>query len=211
MEKDIIICIGREYGSMGHEIGRRLAEKLDIPFYDKKLIERTSKESGISEELFKAVEEQQTTSFLYSIAMSAYSYASRISSAGTVSMSDRLFLVQNDVLKKIAAEGSCVIVGRCAGYVLNEDFNCLRAFFHANMEDKIDYVIKIGAAPDAKKAKEVVARIDKKRANYFNYYTSEKWGSKESNDIILNSSEIGIDGCVEILEKMVQLKIANMK
>lgn len=205
MDKKIIINIGREYGSNGREIGKKLADAFNIPFYDKELLERASKESGISKEIFQVVEEQQTNSFLYSIAMGAYSYANRVSAAGTVSLSDRLFMIQNDLIKKIAKEGSCVIVGRCADYILKDDYNCVNLFIYANEEDKIKTVAEREQV-DEKKAKDLINKIDKKRASYYNYYTNQKWGKRGNYDILINRSVLGIDGSVEIIKKFIELK-----
>lgn len=205
MDKKIIVNIGREYGSNGHRIGKKLAEKLDVPFYDKELLERASKESGISKEIFQVVEEQQTNSFLYSIAMGAYSYANRVSAAGTVSLSDRLFMIQNDLIKKIAKEGPCVIVGRCSDYILKDDYECVNVFIYADKEDKIKTVMEREQV-DEKKAKDLINKIDKKRSSYYNYYTNQKWGKNANYDLLVNSSVLGVDGSVELIEKFIELK-----
>lgn len=205
MDKKFIITIGREYGSGGHEIGERLAEDYNIPFYDKELIARAAKESGISEELFQVVEEQQTTSFLYSLAMGAYSYASRVSAAGTVSMSDRLFLIQTDLIKKIADEGSCVIVGRCADYILREREDVVSVFIYSDLENRIDKICLRENISD-KKARDLVNKMDKKRSSYYNYYTNKKWGRNENIHMSIDSSVLGIDGTVELIKKFIEIK-----
>ena len=205
MDKKIIVTIGREYGSQGHVIGEKIVQKYNISFYDKELLERAAKESGISKEIFQVVEDQRTGSFLYSIAMGAYSYANRVTAAGTVSLSDRLYMVQNDIIKKIAKEGSCVMVGRCSNYILKDEYDCADIFIYADMEDKIKYVMH-SSGLDEKKAKDVINKIDKKRASYYNYYTNRKWGVRDSYDLMLNSSSLGVDGCVDIISKFIDLK-----
>ena len=205
MDKKIIVNIGRECGSGGHEIGKRLAEKLGIAFYDKESIERAAKESGISQDLFRAVDKQQTNSFLYSLAMGAYSYGERFSAAGTVSMSDRLYLVQNDIIKKYAAQGSCVIVGRCSNYILRKE-RCVSVFIYADLEKRIETVSeRENLSYD--KAKDYIAKVDKKRSSYYNYYVSEKWGTRKYNDMLIDSSQIGIDGCVGVIEQLINAKL----
>ena len=152
MRENLIITIAREYGSNGRVIGRRLAEELGIPFYDKELILRCVKDSGIAEELFKEVENQNVNSFLFSLATGTLFNGKILSAAGTVSMTDRMFLVINDTTKKIASEGSCVIVGRCSNYILKDDFPCLNVFIHADIEKRIDQICA-SEGVDEKKAR----------------------------------------------------------
>jgi len=204
MDKKVIVNIGREFGSNGHRIGKKLAEDMNVPFYDSEIISRASKESGIKEELFKVVDEQQTNSFLYSLAMGAYSYASRISAAGTVSMADRLFLIQTDVIKKIAQEGSCVIVGRCANFILKDDPASINIFISSDIDERVKNVAERENIDD-KKALDMINKIDKKRANYYNYYTNEKWGSRNTNHMIINSSILGIDGTVKLIQDFIKI------
>lgn len=206
MDERIIVNISREYGSKGHIIGEKIAKKYDIAFYDKELLERAAKESGISKEIFQIVEGQKTNSFLYSIAMGTYSNGSRISAAGTVSLSDRLFMVQNDLIKKIAMEGSCVIVGRCSNYILKNEYNCVDVFVYADMQDKINYVMDTTSDADEKKAKTIIAKMDKSRTSYYNYYTNKKWGARDSYDIMINSSVLGVEKSVDIICEFIDLK-----
>lgn len=203
MDKKIIINISRECGSKGHSIGKKLSEVLGIKFYDRLAIEHELKKGGISEELFRAVHKQQTNSFLYSIAMSVYSYGEKISAAGTVSMSDRLYLAQNDVIKKFAEE-SCVIVGRCSNFILRKE-KCVNIFIYADIEKRIEHIMNIENLKEDK-AKDYILKVDKKRASYYNYYTSEKWGTKAYNDMLIDSTFIGIDGCVSIIKQLVDEK-----
>lgn len=205
MKQGIIINIGREYGSGGHNIGEKLSKELDIPFYDRELIIRASKESGITEELFKVIDEQKTQSFLYSLATGAFNLAGRISAAGTVSMADRLFLVQSEIINKVASEGSCVIVGRCADYILREKYNCVNIFIHASIDYRIERISKEYNLSEFK-AKDTITKIDKNRANYYNYYTNEKWSNVQNYHLSIDSSTLGEDGAVELIKEYIKLK-----
>ena len=203
MDNKIIINISRECGSRGHSIGKKIAEKFGISFYDRLSIENEAKKSGVNQELFRAVDKQQTNSFLYSLAMSVYSYGDKISAAGTVSMSDRLYLVQSDIIKKFA-KNSCVIVGRCSNYILRKE-KCVNIFVYADLEKRIDYIMEANGLKEDK-AKDYITKVDKKRASYYNYYSSEKWGSKAYNDMLIDSTYLGIDGCTNVIEQLIKEK-----
>lgn len=205
MEKKLVITIGREFGSGGKEIGEKLAKKLGIPFYDKELISLAAKESGMSREIFEAVDEQATNSLLYSMVVGAYSLGSRVSTISEMSLNDKLFLIQSNIIKKLALTEPCVIVGRCADYVLKEKANCLNTFIYGNMPQKIARIERLYNLP-AKKAEDIIIKNDKKRKSYYNYYTGLKWGRIENYDICLNSSKLGIDGCVELLLSLAQMQ-----
>lgn len=207
--RNLIITIGREYGSMGCDIGKDLAKRLDIPYYDKELIERAAKETGIHKEIFEMHDEQKNQSLLFSIAMGGFGTSPSVSTAGSVSIVDRVFLAQIETIKKIAKEGSCVIIGRCANYILKSDFNCLNVFITANMEDKIKYGVENEGLSE-KKAKDVAIKTDKRRAAYYNYYTNEKWADRSGYDIMLNRSSIGLELCADIIEEIYKKKIKEI-
>lgn len=204
---NVVITIGREYGSYGCDIGKELAKRLNIPYFDKELIERAAKETGIHKEIFELHDEQKNQSLLFSIAMGSFGANASISSAGTVSMVDRVFLAQIETIKKIAKEGSCVIIGRCANYILKNEFDCLNVFITANIEDKIKYGVENDGLTE-KKAKDVAIKTDKRRAAYYNYYTNEKWSDKSGYDMILNSSVLGTELCADIIENVYK-KLSN--
>ncbi len=199
-----IITISRQYGSGGRFIGRKLAEALDIPFYDKEIILRAAEESGISREVLEQLEEKPTNSLLYSLSLNAGLFR-----GGTVApelpLSDRVFLVQSDAIRKMADQGPCVIVGRCSEYVLRGRKDCVNVFLYSDMEDRIRRATTYyGLSPE--KAKEKLQKMDKKRAAYHNFYTSMKWGQAEHYDICINTATLGIDGTVELIENFVKLK-----
>ena len=200
-----IITIGREYGSAGRQIGYKVAEDLGIKLYDREMLERAAKESGICEELFETHDEKPTNSFLYSLVMDTYSMGYAGNTYTEMPINHKVFLAQFDAIKKIADEGPCVLVGRCADYALESYPNVVSIFIRADMEDRIRRVATRLDLTDAK-AKDLINKTDKKRASYYNYYTNKKWGDAESYDICINSSKFGVDGCVKAIKDFLELE-----
>lgn len=198
-----IITISRQYGSNGREIGKRVAELLHIPFYDKELIELASKESGIQQEHFEEADEKVTGSLLYSLSMGMNPFSNRTQGFTDISLSDRMFLVQSDIIRKVAQEGSCVIVGRCADYILRNKQPCLNVFIHANIEQKIATVSKRREV-DEETARNMIIKINKKRRNYYSFYADDNWGKIEAYHLSLDSGVLGADLCADIIVKAVR-------
>ena len=195
-----VITIGRQYGSGCREIGQKVAEYYGIPFYDNELITRAAKESGFAEENFAKAEDRATNSLLYSLAMGINVYGNQDFGFNGLSLDDRIFLAQSDVIRKVADEGPCVIVGRCADYVLKERDNIVNLFVKASMKFRIDRVIsEYGEAPD--KAADIILKNDKRRANYYNYHVGEKWTNLNNYDMVIRSDFVGIDQTVECICK----------
>lgn len=201
-----VITISRQYGSGGREIGKKLAASLGIPFYDNELIARAVKESGFAAAAFENAEKKATNSLLYSIAMGLNAYGSQEIGFTHLSLDDRIYLAQSDVIRKIAQEGPCVIVGRCADYVLKDMPNVVNVFIWADMEFRKKRSIELDHLP-VDKAEEEIRRIDKRRANYYNYHANEKWGKAENYHISLRSDYIGIDNCMESIKYYIEHKI----
>lgn len=206
MSNNTIITIGRQYGSGGKAIGEQLAKELGIPFYDKELIALAAEKSGMSADLLKEVDERASNSLLYSLSTGMVNLHT---GSGTffynLPMNDRLFIVQADLIKQFAKEGPRVIVGRCADYILRENPDLVRVFIHAELEKRIQRATtEYGISPE--KAEDTVHKIDKKRASYYNYYSSRKWGHLENYDLCINSGLIGIDGAVKLIRQFVELK-----
>lgn len=209
MEKtSTIITIGREFGSAGREIGYKIADDFGIKLYDKEMLNRAAKESGICEELFEAHDEKPTNSFLYSLVMDTYSLGYSSGSYTDMPINHKVFLAQFDAIKKIASEGPCILVGRCADYALEEFDNVLTVFIHAKMEARIRRIARIYNLTDAK-AKEMIQKTDKQRSSYYNYYTNKKWSDAESYDVCLDSSVLGIEGTAEAIKQLVAIKESN--
>ena len=195
-----IITISREYGSGGRFIAKKLAEKLGIPYYDNELITMAAKESGYSEAIFEKAEQLSTHSFLYSLSM----FGSTDGIYG-LPLADKVFIAQSDIIKKCAEKGPCVIVGRCSDYVLKDFDNVVNFFIYSDEESKVSRAIKYYGL-DAEKASSELRKKDKKRANYYNYYTSQNWGEYENYHLSLNSDAVGIDAAVEILAAFVKAR-----
>lgn len=206
---NFVITIGREFGSGGMDIARKLSEKLNIKYYDKELLAMAAKESGLCEEIFENHDEKPTNSFLYSLVMDTYS-VSGYTSAPFLDMplNHKVFLAQFDTIKKLAEKESCIIVGRCADYALAEHPNCISVFIHGDMDFRITHVMETFDLT-REKAKDMIQKTDKKRASYYNYYSSKKWGDSRSYNLSLDSSELGLDGCVEMILHYMELRQKN--
>lgn len=182
-----VITISREYGSGGRFIGKLVADKLGISFYDSELLTKASDVSGISKTCLENYDETKE---------SAFSYAQGLYGMD-MSLGQKVFLAQFDTIKKIASQESCVIVGRCADYVLKDNPNVVKVFICAPLEDKIERAItyyKINPA----KAASIISKKNKKRRSYYNFYTDKEWGKPDSYDLCINSKN-GIETAVEAI------------
>lgn len=203
MDERTVITIGREFGSGGHEIGMKLAEKLGIKCYDKELLELAAKESGLCEELFASQDEKPTNSFLYSLVMDTYSLG-YTNSYVDMPINHKVFLAQFDAIKKLAGEGPCVMVGRCADYALADWKDCFSVFVHADFDWRINRIAaKYNKSP--KEARDIITKTDKSRASYYNYYTNKKWGSAKSYNLCIDSSKYGIDNTVKAIIESIKI------
>ena len=173
MTKKNVILISREYGSGGRGIGEKIAKELNIPFYDKEVIRMACQESGFDVSLFENIEEQSKHPLSYFLSM----YSATMT-PNDLSLNDKVFLIQTKVIRDLAKE-SCVIIGRCADYILRDYDNVLRVFVHADMEDRIERVIDEYKDEDDN-IKEKIRRIDKNRATYYNFYSNKRWGHLET-------------------------------
>ena len=198
MERNLIITISRQYGSGGRIIGKKLAEQLEIPFYDNELINQEAEKTGLSKECFKDAESVSTSNLLLSLS----TLTPTVDTYG-LPLNEKIFLVQSQVIKEVADQGSCVIVGRSADYVLSENPNCINVFIYADLEDRVKRAVELYGL-DAKNAKNAVIKTDKKRAGYYNYFTGKKWGRLENYDLAINTSKITLDDVVEILKLYVE-------
>lgn len=193
-----VITISRQYGSGGHEVGERLAKELNVPFYDKALIAMAAKQSGFSEEVFAKADERATSSLLYSMVMGNYGFGARIPGVGEMPLNDKLFLIQSDIIKNAANEGPCVIIGRCADYILRDFPNCMSVFIHANKEARIKRIVDKGLCEE-KKASDFVAKRDKQRANYYNFYSNKRWEDLGNYSLTIDTSKFPVEQAVELI------------
>jgi len=198
-----IITIGRQYGSGGREIGKKLAEKLGIPYFDKELLARVAKESGFCEEMIRNHDERPTNSFLYNVVMDTYSFGYNTAFVD-MPMSQKVFLAQFDTVKKIAEEGACVIVGRCADYALSEYPNCLNLFIYGKEDAKAKRISERQNV-SISEAREMCVKRDKQRQSYYNYYSNKKWGRADSYDLCIDSGKLGVDGTVDFIIKFIEM------
>lgn len=201
--KDVIITIGRQFGSGGREIGEKVAKKLDIPFYDEELISMAADKGGMSKAVLEGVDEKPG-SFLYSLSIATTPFGNRVSPIYDMPISDKLFLLQSDVIKDVADKGGCVIVGRCADYVLRGRDNVFSAFIRSDIEHRIHRKRPFNPDVSENKLKEIILKTDKKRASYYNYYTSKNWGYAESYNLTIDSGMFGIEGCCDIIIKAIE-------
>jgi cytidylate kinase len=200
-----VITIGRQFGSGGRAIGEKLAKKLSIPFYDKELISLAAKESGTDPDVFKNIDETATNSLLYSISMGMYSFGNGALAMGDLPVNDKLYLLQHQIIKDLACKGPCVIVGRCADYILKDHPHCVNVFIYADMEYRKKRAI--GAHDiEEKRAEHIINKTDKTRANYYSFYSGQKWGMPQNYDLCINSAKLSDDEIVELICSYIGLK-----
>ena len=195
-----IITISRQCGSGGRYIGQRLAKELGIPCYDEKLIDMVAKESGFALDFVEEKGERITGSLLFNIA-SSLTYATNVLSGNGMSLQDEIYFIQNRIIKDLAEKEPCVIVGRCADYVLREREDCIHVFIHADEKSKLERAVKYYDMSE-KDAPSILKKKDKARYNHYKYYTDQEWGMADNYDICLNSGLLGIDGCVNVIKSV---------
>ena len=194
-----IITIGRQYESMGSEIGQKLSELTGIPVYDREALVSMAEEHGIPRETFEKADEQATSSFLYSLAMSNYSGSLIHFGTHDDILTDRVFNIQSAEIKKIAESGDCIIIGRCADSVLAGSEGLLRVFVYAPTETRVEnYKMQFPGSDDST-ARKAIKNADKKRASYYNFYTGKNWGDPQNFDLMLDSGKFGIEGAARLV------------
>ncbi|GAB2044127.1 cytidylate kinase-like family protein [Agathobaculum sp. TL06] len=195
-----IVCISRQFASGGHEIGRRLAEKYNIPIYDKELITQSMEKSGLDRKLIESNDENAQNSMIYSIAMG------QITGFNTPYIAppgDKVYYAQSEVIRELATQGACIMIGRCAGEILRSLPNCVRIFIYANNEFRALRAIQYYNCT-SENVIDTIRRNDRKRSFHFNHYNTCKWGSIESFDFAIDTSKIGIEGAVQTIEAYLQ-------
>ncbi len=200
MSQGTIVTIGRQYGSGGRNIGIQLAKELGVPFYDQNILKQAAAESGLCEKILENYDEKPR-SFLYSIAMDPFGYALGGIPANT--LDQRVYMATFDTINTIADKGSCVIIGRCADYVLRERKNVLRVFLYASMEERIKAVMERDDLSEAA-AKQKISRMDRSRAAYYEFYSTQKWGAVDSYDLCIDTGLLGQDGTVALIRHVME-------
>lgn len=195
---EYIITIGRQYGSCGYDVGKLLAEKRGYDLYDKNLIKMAAQKIGLSEDALSKVDEHATNSLLYSIAVEYLTFHNPVNKIN-IPVNDKLYFAQVDLIKEIAEkENGAVIVGRCADNILADNKRVIKVFIVSNLEKRIS-LISNSCDLEYSKARDIVIKTDKKRANYYNYYTGEKWGKSDNYDLVISTDRIGVSGAVDLI------------
>ncbi|MBO7662637.1 MAG: cytidylate kinase-like family protein [Clostridia bacterium] len=202
MKYHTIVTIGRQYGSGGRYIASMLAERMEIPYYDKELLAEASKDSGISQQVLENYDEKYNKGLLFSL-MSARGDSG--SMYLDMPLNHRIFLAQFDTIRRIAGEGPCILVGRCADYVLRDHDNVLNVFIRAPEEDRMERIIEYNHV-DPMKAEEILKKTDRQRASYYNYYATGSWGDVNNYHLCLDSGVLGYNGCVEVILRAIEMK-----
>lgn len=203
-----IITITRQYGSGGHEIGKMLSERLDIGFYDKELISLAAKESGTAPEIFAEADEKTANSLLYSLSTGLYNYGNGFSTGGMgdLPVNDRLYILQHKIIKEKAEQERFVVVGRCADYMLRHFDNVVKVYIYADIDARVKRAVDRHEI-NPSRAKQAVLKADKNRANYYSFYSGQKWGAPGNYDLCLNTTKLDVEQAVNILEGYInQLK-----
>ena len=187
-----IISICREYCSGGKEIGKKVSDELGYTFLDKQLITEAAKKSGYDESVFEKVDEVATNSLLYSLVLGTYG----ANAAGAMPDNDKLFGLQAEIIRDTAKEKNCVVIGRCADYVLREEPNLIKIFLRADMDFRVERFRSLYTVPEGKKPEDIINKTDKKRASYYKFYTGNLWKDMNNYDLVINTVKVGIDNAV---------------
>ena len=204
---NLAITISREYASGGRDVGSQLAKELGINFFDREIIQMVSEKSGLAAGFVEKSEEKISNPFLHNLQYSAYSNFDVIAYYDTP-VPDKVFMAQSSVIRDLALRSDCIIVGRCADYILRNKPGLLRVFIRAEMDDRVKRAVEVYGM-SGQKIEESIKKIDKSRANYYKFYTSLRWGEIEHYDLVINTSYTGISGAVEVLKTMVKTRGLN--
>ncbi len=200
----MIITIGRQLGSGGRDIGKKLSEAMGLAYYDKEIIDITARESGLSKKLFEEADEQARKGFSAGILGMRFPFLNEGAVGFGGLSNEMLFQIQSDVIRDLASKQSCVFIGRCADYILRDRTDCFSVFICANDEDRIKRILSYSGDKNlsVEKARDLMERVDKKRAAFYNYYSNKMWGNASSYHVCINSSVFGVDGTVSLLKEM---------
>ena len=199
MNNKIIITIARQYGSGGREIGEKVAEKLGIKLYDKELITEAANRGELDHTVTQLADESAANTLLYTLAMGSNVLGTTMNFGYKMPLNDKLFILQSDVIKEFASESSCVIIGRCADYVLRDEERLLRVFIYGDLDHRQARITERHPELKSSQIIDAISKTDKRRSSYYNFYTGNKWGKFDNYDIAINSSTLGIDGAVELI------------
>lgn len=204
MERKFVITIGRQLGAGGRLLAEKLGSRLGVPVYNRELIEEAARQSGLDKGLFERADEHASN--VTPLGTGIWSFGSMISS-GYIN-NDTLFAIQSQTIEALAEQGSCIIVGRCADYVLREHEGLLSVFVTASEEDRVRRVCS-SCDKSEKECHNFIATSERKRASYYNYYSFKTWGAAESYDLCVNTSVLGIEGSVEVIMNALKHKLES--
>ena len=207
MNKNFIITIGRQLGSGGRSIANLLAEHYGITAYDRKVIEMAAQESGLSAEFFENADEKKWHGFFHAI-FSNRAAANALGSSENYLSNDALFKMQSDTIRELAERESCIFVGRCADYILREHPCHINLFFTADLADRVSRIAQEKNITEAQAA-ELIEKTDRRRADYYNYYSGKTWGAAESYDLCINTSHLGFERTTELLKEYIESRIKS--
>lgn len=194
---NFVIVIGRQFGAGGRRLGRELSERLGVPYYDKELLNKASERFGFRPEIFDKADEKRPSLLQ---ALLSFNYHSAAGSYATSAMgSGEIYQAQSNVIRQIAEEGSCIIVGRTADYVLRDHPRMLSVFLHAEMEDRVRAILSRGDCKTESEAREMANRHDRMRQEYYTYFTGRNWGHASNYDLTLNTSRLDTEGAINII------------
>ncbi len=210
-EKNYVITIGRQFGSGGRELGKLLADKLGIAYYDKKLLAEAAKQAGVSAEFFEKSDEK-LPKFFSSVMSFTMGYSPYALYSGSTSISeDTLYKAQSDLIRSIAEKHSCVIVGRSADYVLRDNPRCISIFVHAPIDACVKRIMRRGDGTTYEQAKSIAEKTNKLRSNYYNFYTDRTWGDSKTYHLSIDSSLMPMDDVAEVVCEYVKRRLAAAK
>lgn len=199
-----IAAIGRQYGSGGREIGEMLADMMGVPFFDRELIALAAEKSGVSKDVYSHIDETATNSLLYALSTGAYTLSSHFTTVSDLPLNDKLYIIQTNLIKDIVKEnGSCVIVGRCADYILKDDPRLASIFIHAPLKSRINRIMEKEGL-NAVSAESRIIKTDKKRANYYNFYTNREWGDLNNYELCIDSTVLGKEKTAEFIFEFIK-------
>lgn len=198
MSQNLVITIGREFGSGGHAIAKELSNIMGIPMYDKDLITLAAKNSGYNENVLRDIDETATNSLLYNLSMGVHHHLPLMAGTHDMPITDKAFIICSQIIKELAEKESCIIVGRCADSILRDHENLFTVFIHGDLEKRIDRICEYEKCSRTEGAN-IIKKADRKRAAYHNYYADTKWGTAKAYDLCINS-KIGIEKAAEIIK-----------
>ncbi len=204
MSENFAVTIARQYGSGGRVIGEKVAELLGYKYVDRELVTLAAQKSGFHADVIHSIDEKATNSLLYTLAMGSSVFGAPHANYNVdVPINDKLFIVQSDIIKGLADETNCIFVGRCADYVLSEHKNRISIFLYGDLDKRIARVCEVHDV-DEEEAKKLITKTDKRRMNYYNFYTGKKWGKFDNYHLSINTSLLGLDGTAELIADFVK-------